>query len=699
MSVIQRIREKGAWIIFGIIALALLAFILQDSAFRRGNLFSNNTTIGKVNGQTVDRTDFQAKSDLVNQMNGGQIPQEQLVPGVWNMMVDQIVLEQQYKKLGLAFTGKELSDVLFGNNPPQWFTQRFTDPATGQFNEQAAREEINQIKKLKNDPRVAQYYQVYIQPTIDQSLRQKYQSLISGAIYVPKWMNEKMNADNNSIASISYVQAPYTLIPDNQVKVSDADIRDYEKKHESEFEQKEETRSISYVAFEAGPSAQDSEEAFKQVSEIKPAFATAPDVKNFVSTKGSETPYFDGYVTSNNMKMPYADTIKSLGIGQVFGPYVDGGNYVVARMIAKRSMPDSVKVRHILIKTADRGQPVLPDSIAKKRIDSIANAIKGGADFNAMVQQFSDDPSSKPTKGEYEFPSSQFSTISKEFAEVAFYGNTGDKKIVKVENSTYSGYHYIEVVQQKNIQPAYNVAYFSKPIVISPETDNNASTAAQQFAAGSKTSKEFSQNAQKLKMTPLVAADIKANDFTVGPLTASRQLVRWVYEKDNGDVSEPMKIGDRYIVATVTGINKAGQMSVTSARPLAEPFIRNEKKAKIIIDTKIKGNSLEEIAKSVGSSVQRADSIAFQTPFIPNVGNEPKIIGAAFNKQVQGKQTTPISGNTGVFILRGEGVSAKPSMGNDPAALQNNLKAQAAYRALDALHKSAEIKDYRSKFY
>ena len=41
MSVIQRIRDKGAWFVFGIIALALLAFILQDGSFRRGNFFSN----------------------------------------------------------------------------------------------------------------------------------------------------------------------------------------------------------------------------------------------------------------------------------------------------------------------------------------------------------------------------------------------------------------------------------------------------------------------------------------------------------------------------------------------------------------------------------------------------------------------------------------------------------------------------------
>src|SRR5207237_904049 len=117
--------------------------------------------------------------------------------------------------------------------------------------------------------------------------------------------------------------------------------------------------------------------------------------------------------------------IKQLSDGQVFGPYLDSKNYTIAKMIGRRQMPDSAKVRHNLIKTADRGQPTLSDSIAKARIDSISTAISNGADFNAMVIKYSDDPGSKATKGEYTFPSTQFSGISREFAEVAFYGNTG----------------------------------------------------------------------------------------------------------------------------------------------------------------------------------------------------------------------------------------------------------------------------------
>jgi peptidyl-prolyl cis-trans isomerase D len=373
MSVIQSIRDKGAWIIFAIIALALVAFILQDSSFRRGNIFSNTTTVGKVNGEKIERNDFETRMEILNQANGGQITREQLYLAYGTWWWNKRSWNRSIKNSVLGFTGKELSDLLFGPNPPQWFTQAFADPATGQVDMNRARQAIAQLKKTKG-PQADQFNEAYLQPTIDQALRQKYQSMITQAIYIPKWMSEKMNADNNAIASISYVQAAYTTIPDAGITISDDEINSYVKKHPKEFDQPEETRSISYVSFDAFANAQDSAAAFNSLAALKSEFASATDPKSFVASKGSEIPYFDGYVTKSNLKIPKADTVTTLAVGQVYGPYVDGPNYTIAKMISKRALPDSVKVRHILIKTFDRGQPVLADSIAKKRIDSIAGS-------------------------------------------------------------------------------------------------------------------------------------------------------------------------------------------------------------------------------------------------------------------------------------------------------------------------------------
>ena len=705
MSVIQKIRDKYAAVVIAVIALSLVGFILMDAFVGRSRGAGTSTTIGKVNGENIERNDFEKKLAMQQQMYASQGAQrDQLIGNVWEQSVDDIVMNQEYKKLGLQFNAKELNDLLFGPNAPQWLKNEFTDKATGQFKVNDAKQYFSQMKKQKDNPNLEMFNEAYIKPTISQALREKYMALLNQTIYVPKWMSEKSLADQNAIAGFSYVAVPYTSISDSTIKISDDEIKSYVDKHKEEFKQDEEVRSISYVAFNAFPNNQDSTTVYNQVNNMKSEFAMAADQQNYLTRVSSETPYLDAYVLGSKIMVPNADSIKRLSDGQAYGPYLDSKNYTIAKMIGRRTIPDSAKVRHILIKTSENGQPVLADSIAKLRIDSISNAIKSGADFNAMVIKYSDDQGSKATAGEYTFPSSQFSTISKEFAETAFYGNVGDKKVVKVENPTYGGYHYIEVLDHKNPGVGYKVAYLSKTIDASQETINTANNAAAQFSAASRNQKQFEQNAAKEKIQPLTAVDIKPNDFTIPALGESRQFVRWVYDNKVGDVSEPYEIGDTYVVALITSAQQKGIMGVAKARQTAEQFIRNEKKAKQIISAKFKsGATIEAIAQGAGEQVLRADSVSFGQPFIPNVGNEPKITGAAFNKSLQGKISDPIAGNTGVFVIKAERVSAVAGSVPNAEELRKQmvmqLKQMGGFRSMEALKKAADITDNRADFY
>src|SRR3954469_14722378 len=126
MSLIQRIRDKAAWFIFGAIALSLLAFILQDAfSSRGGGIFRNSSTVGKINGVSIDRTDFENKISFYEQANGA--PRDQLIGSVWEYIVGQTVMQQEYDKIGLKYTSKEQSEEWFSDNPPQVLQQIFTD--------------------------------------------------------------------------------------------------------------------------------------------------------------------------------------------------------------------------------------------------------------------------------------------------------------------------------------------------------------------------------------------------------------------------------------------------------------------------------------------------------------------------------------------------------------------------------------------
>ena len=696
MSVIQRIRDRGAWIVFGIIALALIAFILQDGVKRGGSSVSNTSIIGKINGQKIERGEFEDKLALQEKMYGAQgATREQLISSVWNQEVEQIVLGQEYDKLGLRVSPKELSDILFGANSP--LRQEFTDQKTGEFKANEARQAFAQLKKSKNTEQIKTINNVYITPSIQQSLRNKYQSLLIQSAYIPKWLQEKQQADNNAITSFSYVYVPYVAISDSLAKVSDGDIATYEKKHSTEFSKVEETRNISYVAISSAPISTDSANTLNQVLSLKKDFAAATDAEAFLNKAGTEAPYYNSYFSKSKMQQANKDSLTKIPVGGLMGPYLDGQNYVIAKMVGVKEWPDSTKVRHILIATADprSGQVIREDSLGKKLIDSIETAIKGGADFAALTTKYSDDPGSKDKGGVYDFFPQGKMVIA--FNDFAFDKPVGSKGVIKTDY----GYHYVEVLAQKNLNPVYKIAYLAKPIMASNETVSAASTAAAQFASVSKSPKEFNANALKENRQVLTANDIKQNDFSVVGLGSNRQLVRWVYEHSPGDVSEPMETGDRYIVAMVYAVNKAGLMSPAEARPTAENFVRNEKKAKIITETKFKGNTLEAYSASTGAPVLRADSLSFSAPFIAGVGSEPKVIGAAFNKSLLGKVSGPISGVTGVFAVKIESNGAKAATTDAASIKQTMLQStrMASYRGMDALKKAATVKDNRSKFY
>jgi peptidyl-prolyl cis-trans isomerase D len=398
--------------------------------------------------------------------------------------------------------------------------------------------------------------------------------------------------------------------------------------------------------------------------------------------------------------MSAKDDIINMPVGGVFGPYIDGNTYTLAKKIDVRNLPDTVKCRHILIGIADprTGQLRRDDSTAKQKVDSIFNAIKAGADFGMMAAQFSEDEGSKANKGEYTFSSVDITNLAKEFGDFIFYKPTGSREVVK----TSFGYHIIEVLNQKDFQESFKMAYLAKKILASPETDNTASSAATNFAGTSRDLKSFEQNVTKLKYTKLIADNVKEMDYSIAGMP-SRQMVKWAFENKVGSVSEPFDLRDRYVVVAVTGALQEGLQPASVARVMVEPILRNRKKAAELKKKIGTPSSLQQASSVAGVQIMTADSIQFATPYVPEIGNEPKVIGAAFNKSYLNRISAPIEGNGALFLLQVTQQGAVPSNNVDittqKKAVEAQLRQYANFSTMEALRKSAKIDDKRSKVY
>jgi len=692
MSIIQNIRDKGAWIIFTIIVIALVAFVLQDGIGKQGN--TAVTDLGTVNGVSINKINFEEKLEIQVQNYASQgVKREQLIGFLWNQEIDRILYIKEEEKLGITVGNKEITDVLFGTESP--LRQEFTDPNTGEFKVNDAKQAIAQVKKSKNQEQINQIEKLYIEPSIENRLRNKYQALIVKGLQVPSWMVQKQYNELNSIANIEIVGIPYASISDSTIKVTDDEVASYIKENAASFQVEEASKSINFVGFSAAPTSADSASVLNTITALKADFQAAPDAAVFLNKAGSDLPFYNSYISGKTLQVPNKEAILAAGVGNTYGPYVDGKNYTIAKLIGVKQWPDSASVRHILIATAGQnGQLVRDDSTAKKLIDSIKSAIAGGVSFDEMVQKYSDDAGSKEKGGKYEmFPQAQ---MVGPFNDFSFDNTVGSKGVVKTD----FGYHYIEVLKQTPRSPAYKIAYLSKAILPSSETIGVASAAAAAFASASKDIKSFNQEAVKLNKQSFPATGIKSMDYEIPGIGESRTLVRWVYENDMNAVSEPTEVGDSYYVAIITGEEKAGLASVASAKPQVEGILRDQKKA-IQIKQNFKGNTIESIAANAKTMVQPADSINFNYSMIPGIGNEPKLVGAAFNKALLNKPSAPIAGNAGVFVISVKSQGAKAAS-QDLASFESDLinrTRSVIYRTNIGLKKVAKIKDNRMKVY
>src|SRR5258705_13948466 len=98
MSVIQKIQDKYAKLMAIIIAVALMIFVVMLAFENGGSLFrgGNSSAVGKVNGTTIEDSDFMRKVDEEEKTMGargdgaGAALQQQDIEAVWNDQVKQI---------------------------------------------------------------------------------------------------------------------------------------------------------------------------------------------------------------------------------------------------------------------------------------------------------------------------------------------------------------------------------------------------------------------------------------------------------------------------------------------------------------------------------------------------------------------------------------------------------------------------------
>ncbi len=700
MAIIGKIRERLGVLLAVIIGLALFGFLLTSALNDNLNLLgSRSTVIAKIDGNKIEANDYFAKVDeyltVYSLFNNGRTADEATSQSfreqVWNDMINNALMELKYRKYGIAITNEEMVDQCMGPNPHPVIRQYFGNQETGQFDPNTI---IEWKKKAYKENPEEQVKWKFLEDMIRKDrLKTKLLTIYRKSVYVPKWQKELEYHQRNDKADVNYVMVPYQTISDDKVKPTDEELNKYLSEHAANYQNIDETRKLEYVVFDMKASKEDSDRVRKQFVTLLPLFRSSTNDSAFVYAN-SEEPLNVGFVKRENMNMLIADSAFGKSVKSVFGPYIDNGMMKIAKIYATKNVADSVRARHILI--AAQGDT----SAANRRIDSIMKAVKGGADFAAMAMKYSMDQGSKVKGGDLGYFTE--GKMVPEFNDACFEGSTGS--LVKVR--TQYGVHLIQVTDQKGGKPAVKLFVVSKSLKPSQSTEKAVYAMANQFAASNNTAALFDTAAIKMNLMKRVAEPIRENDRSIPGFASARDVVKWSYQAEVGNVSGTYRLDDKLIVAKLVSINKEGTASLDQVRnEITQEVIREKKAAMIIkdIQSKIAGKTdLASIGQAIGDTIHRAMDANIYNPFIPGFGPEFAMMGTAFSGKYTSKVSAPIKGTQAVFIIQTGALKVAPAT-TDYNMIDVSVKMQATSNLEQqlpaALKRQFTVTDNRSNFF
>src|SRR6185436_6848291 len=228
-------------------------------------------------------------------------------------------------------------------------------------------------------------------------------------------------------------------------------------------------------------SPEDKKELMTWITRKKDEFAVSTNDTLFVN-QNSDASYDSTYHAKGTLK-PILDTaFFSASVGTIIGPYEDNGTYKISKLLARRELPDSVKVSHGLVayKGSERANANITRTReeAKQRADSLFKiAQKDAKGFIDVAKNASDDVVSAMKEGDLGWLN-KASGMDEQFKAGSLETPKGN--VVLVESKF--GFHIIKVFDvSKGKKPEVKVATVERKMEPSQKTYDAIYNKANQF--------------------------------------------------------------------------------------------------------------------------------------------------------------------------------------------------------------------------
>lgn len=653
MATLEKIRSKGILIII-VVGIALISFIVGDFLTQGATVTGRSRErVAEINREKINIAEYQ---EMLNQITifqkyeSGQpeIDEQtmsQMRAYIWDQMIAERLLWAQAKKLGLEVTTEELSERLIGNNiHPLIQQRRFFADENGQFSRAMLIEFLNYKDEDATDPQMQEalleYRKlwIFLERTVKFAiLQEKYNALISNTMVANSAEAKRQFDLNNTTIDLNYVLQPYFTVHDTAVTVTDKEIRDRYNARLEHFRQ-EPNVSLKLVNFRVQPSPEDFKEAEEFINNLKDEFSTSADIVELVN-RNSDIPYTGNNYSRSTVPSVFQEFAFSGNVGDVVGPLFNNNTYTMARIMETGIMtPDSVRLRHIFLVTANEG-----------KTDSIITAIRGGASFGDLARTYSAVQQTAQNNGEIGWILEGDQALDRNILRDAFAKNPND--IFTFKNA--QGTQIIQIMEKTAPRPKVKLAILERAVTPSSRTVSDIFNSAKRFAAGL-SAELFDSIAAKQNYPVRVAREIFKTNERILDIPNSRQIIRWAFENRVGKVSDVFECDNEFVVALITEINDSRYRTLQAVTDQLRNEIIRDKKAEVIInqlkDKITNDTTLVGLASAIGQEVKQAFGVNFGAQQFGLSGFEPAVIGKATSLSLN-QVSAPIKGNAGVFVL------------------------------------------------
>ena len=351
---LRLMRAQSKWV-FYILAIAFVGWLAVGQVMEI--LSPGGNVVLKVNSKKYQVAEYQKRVQLANEQyreRNGSAPltredEQQIGDQVINQMVQEALLEQEYKRLGIRVSDTEIIEAARTSPPPQVMNdpQFQTD---GQFDPR----KWNQFLSTAGPQVLAQLEAIYR----DEIPRMKLLQFLTSDVYVSDAKLWRLYRDqNDSVRVASLAVWPYAV--SDTSPISDGELKAYISKHEDDFKRP----SVAYVRFVAlarRPDGADSAAAKAHVARVRAELARGAKFEDVAKRESADSVSGQrggdlGWIKRDQpgFDQQFLQGMRPLKPGQTSGPVATEFGYHIIHV--DQAKGDSLKVRHILIPVVLQG--------------------------------------------------------------------------------------------------------------------------------------------------------------------------------------------------------------------------------------------------------------------------------------------------------------------------------------------------------